>query len=495
MGGVTILDAMRDSQLFGRQFGDGSWRAWRAFLAALFGLPLQDDEARATFRAHTGRESPPEQPCAEAWLVVGRRGGKSRIAALVAVFLACFRDYSDVLAAGEVGTVMVLAADRKQARTVFRYITGLLDGVPMLARMVVNRTRETLELDNRVVIEVHTASYRSVRGYSIVAAVCDEIAFWDDPDSANPDVEVVNALRPGMATVPGAMLLAISTPYARGGALWAAYDAHYGRDGDPVLVWRADTASMNPTVPRSLIDQAYERDPAAAAAEYGAEFRRDVETFLTDEVLEAVTVAARYELPPVEGVRYSGFVDPSGGSGDSFTLAIAHGQDGLAVLDCVRETRPPFSPEAVTKEYAALLKSYRLSEVTGDRYGGQWPQEQFRKQGVFYRVAGQTKSELYLELLPALNSGRVELLDHRGLTAQLLKLERRTSRTGKDSVDHPPRGHDDVANSAAGALCAVLSAGPGVVIYTATSLGLVDDAELESERLMRRWKLNLISED
>jgi len=89
---------------------------------------------------------------------------------------------------------------------------------------------------------------------AIVAAVCDEIAFWDDPDSANPDVEVVNALRPGMATVPGALLLAISTPHARGGALWSAYDAHYGRDGDPVLVWRADTASMN-DADRSLLPE------------------------------------------------------------------------------------------------------------------------------------------------------------------------------------------------------------------------------------------------
>ncbi|HSD33231.1 MAG TPA: hypothetical protein VLB49_15025, partial [Gemmatimonadales bacterium] len=141
---------------------------------------------------------------------VGRRGGKSRIAALVAVYLACFKDYRNILAPGERGTLPVIAADRRQARTVMRYIVALLDGCPMLARMVINRTAEAVELTNGVVIEVHTASFRAVRGYTVVAAVLDEIAFWRSEDSANPDREIVNAIRPAMATVPDALLLAIS---------------------------------------------------------------------------------------------------------------------------------------------------------------------------------------------------------------------------------------------------------------------------------------------
>ncbi|MBI4540568.1 MAG: hypothetical protein HY704_13790, partial [Gemmatimonadetes bacterium] len=234
---VTILDALSDPNLFARQFAGESWTAWRAFLAALFGL-ASDGDALALYRECTGRETPPAGLAREAWVVAGRRAGKSRIAAVVAVFLACFRDYGKVLAPGEVGTVMVLAADRKQARTVLRYMRGLLTGSRLLARMVAHETRESIELRNRVVIEVHTSSYRAVRGYTIVAAVLDEIAFWPDPESANPDVETVNALRPAMATVPGALLLATSTPYARRGALWTAFERHHGQDDDPVLVWR-----------------------------------------------------------------------------------------------------------------------------------------------------------------------------------------------------------------------------------------------------------------
>ena len=114
---MTILEAMRDPALFAPWFTpEAPWWAWRAFLAVLFGLPLSGDEA-ASVRRHTGRQALPTAPAREAWLVVGRRGGKSRIAALVAVYLACFRDYRSALAPGERGTVMLLAADRRQART------------------------------------------------------------------------------------------------------------------------------------------------------------------------------------------------------------------------------------------------------------------------------------------------------------------------------------------------------------------------------------------
>jgi len=462
---MTILEAVQDPALFGPFFRDRkSWHAWEAFLSALFGLKLTKEQL-AIYREHTGRKQPPKAQAQEGWLIVGRRGGKSRIAALVAVYLACFRDYTGVLAPGERGTLPVIASDRQQARTVFRYITGLLDKVPMLAQMIENRTQNSIELTNRVTIEVHTASFRAIRGYTIIAAVCDEIAFWRSDESANPDSEILNGLRPGMATIPGALLLCISTPYARRGALWNAYRNHYGRDGDPVLVWTAATRAMNPTVDERVIADAYGQDEVAAAAEYGAEFRRDVETFISREAVEGVVLPGRRELPPVRGVQYVAFVDPSGGSQDAMTLAIAHNQDGRAVLDALRERKPPFSPEGVVQEFAELLKTYGVTTVTGDRYAGEWPRERFREHGIAYGVSEQSKSELYAALLPAINSCRVELLDLLRLNSQLLGLERRTSRGGRDTIDHGPGGHDDIVNAVAGVLwkCQRLAAGPRVI--------------------------------
>ncbi|MCH8269428.1 MAG: hypothetical protein IH846_18170 [Acidobacteria bacterium] len=449
--GITILDAMRDPLLFGPWFKDGTWDSWMVFLSALFGLPLEKGKA-AIFRRQTGRQTAPRKPAREGWVIAGRRAGKSLIAALVAVFMACFRDYRKHLGPGERATVMVIAADRRQARVVFRYITGLMERIPMLVGMVESQTRETINLKNRVTLEVHTANFRAVRGYTVAAAICDEVAFWRSDESANPDAEILNGLRPGMATIPGAMLLCISSPYARRGVLWEAYRQHYGQENDAVLVWQADTRSMNPTVEERFIAEAYEQDEVVASAEYGAEFRRDIESFLLREAVEAVTVPERRELPPVSGLSYEAYCDPSGGSQDSMTLAIAHHEKGRAVLDALRERRPPFSPEDVVREFAALLKAYRVSRVRGDRYAGEWPRERFQAQGIRYEVASMVKSDLYLGFLPMINSRQAELLDHPRLLAQLCGLERKTARGGRDTIDHWPGGHDDLANAAAGEL-------------------------------------------
>ena len=119
-----------------------------------------------------------------------------------------------------------------------------------------------------------TASFRTVRGRTIVAALCDELAFWrTDEDSSSPDVEIIAALKPAMSTVPGAVLLKASSPYAQRGVLWNDYQKHFGKDS-ATLVWQASTRVMNPTVPQSWIDEETEKDPANAAAEYQARFQK-----------------------------------------------------------------------------------------------------------------------------------------------------------------------------------------------------------------------------
>jgi hypothetical protein len=449
---VNILAAMDDPALFAPHFKGGSWAAWRTFLAALFALPMSDDQL-ARYRAHTGRQEPPSEPFKEAALVIGRRGGKSRVLATIATFLATFRDYQPFLAPGEVATVAVIAANRQQARSIFRFTQGLLTAVPMLRAMIEDETADSITLTNRVVIEIQTASFRVTRGYSFAAVLTDETAFWRSDDSANPDVEIFTALRPGLTTIPGAILLNASSPYRKRGVLWQAFSRHYGQDASRVLVWRAPSLEMNPSLDPAIVAEAYEDDPDAAAAEYGAEFRSDLSDFVPRDVVEAATVPGRFEIAPMSCQTYSAFVDPSGGTGsDSMTLAISHREGERAILDAVREVRPPFSPELVTTDFAVLLKSYRVSRVTGDRYAGEWPRERFRTHGIDYDLSDAPKSDLYRDFLPVLNSGRCELLNLPRLTSQLCGLERRTARSGRDSIDHAPGGHDDVANVVAGAL-------------------------------------------
>lgn len=458
---VTILEAIDDQRLFRPWFKTlGTWSNWFVFLHALFRLPMTSQQLDV-YRQCTGRADAPALAAKEAWLICGRRAGKSFMLALCAVYLAVFRSYREHLTFGERATIMVIAADRKQARVILRYVAGLLRGIPMLKHMIERETADAFDLDNDVSIEIQTASWRSTRGYTLAAALLDELAFWRSDDSANPDTEIIAAIRPAMATIPNAMLLCASSPYAQRGALFDAFKRYYGKNDPSVLVWRAPTRVMNPSVPQSVIDEAMERDPASASAEYMALFRTDVESFVDRAAVEACVALDVREHPPVGSLRYSAFVDPSGGSADSFTLAIGHRQDGVAVLDAVREIKPPFSPESAVEEFAGLLKSYGCSTVTGDRYAGEWPREQFRKCGIKYEPAAKPKSDLYRDLLPAINSRRVDLLDHPRLVQQLVGLERRTARGGRDSIDHAPGAHDDVANAVAGVVASLATSRRG----------------------------------
>ena len=113
------------------------------------------------------------------------------------------------------------------------------------------------------------------------------------------------------------------------------------------------------------------------------------------------------------------------------------------------------SPAQIAKEYSALMLSYGIRRATGDRYAGRWPRDEFQKHGIRYDVSEMDRSALYLEFLAAINSGCVELPPYEKLERQLCALERRTGRSGRDMIDHPPGVHDDLANACAGlvAIC------------------------------------------
>ena len=457
----NILKALDDPNLFKPFFRGNTWGSWRVFLAALFALPM-DDPQLAVYKQHTNRSAPPAKASHEAWLVIGRRGGKSFILATIAVFLACFKDWRPFLGPGERATIMIIARDRRQARVIKRFVSGLLHEVDMLRPTIEDESAESINLRNRVSIEIHTASFRSTRGYTIVAALLDEIAFWPTDDgSAEPDVEVINAIKPGMSTIPNAMLLCASSPYARKGALWNAYRNHFGKDDDPVLVWQASTRDMNSSVPQSYIDAQTAEDPARAAAEYGASFRTDIEAYISLEAVQMCCLPKVFEREPMLNTAYFAFTDPAGGSGgDSFTLAIGHMDYGkqTAVLDLLREVKPPFSPERVVEDFSHDLKRYHIGKVVGDKFAGLWPVETFAKFNILYEQSAAAKSDLYRDLLPVLNSRRAELLDHPKLFNQLVSLERRTARGGQDKIDHPPGAyHDDLANVCAGVIVTLIN--------------------------------------
>jgi len=446
---IDIISAISDEKLFRPVFRDlKTWRSWMTFLKTITGLPLRDDEL-ALFQQCTGLSEPPEKPPREVFCICGRRSGKSFISGLLAVYLSAFRDWGEVLAPGERGYFAVIACDRRQAKVVLDYIRAFLHASPLIESLIEEEFKEEIVLRNKIVIDVKTASYRTIRGFSLIGLVMDELSFFRTEVASEPDFEIYRAAIPSLATT-GGLLLGISTPYSRRGLLWEKFSKHFGKPGE-TLIWRAETLTMNPTIKPSIIEQALADDPQAGLAEWKAEFRADIEQFISLDVLSACVVPGRRFLPPDPNKFYIGFIDPSGGSNDSFTLAIAHYQDqGKIILDQVLEKRPPFSPENVVNEFAAVLKEYRISSVVSDRYAGQWVSESFARNGIGVNPSELSTSELYQEVIPLLHAGKVELLDNPRLVNQFISLERRTRAGGKDLITHPPGGHDDLANAAAG---------------------------------------------
>jgi hypothetical protein len=453
---MNIIEAIHDPKLFRPCFKSmDTWTAWEALLRGFFGLDM-DAEQLNVFQQYTTRTERPKGAFKELWACCGRRSGKSFMAALIAVYLALFHKYEEFLAPGEKGYVVIVAADRSQASTILNYCRGILKGNPLFAAYLVEDLKESLHLSNNVVIEIHSCSYKSVRGRTVIACLLDEICFWRDM-GANPDAEVLSALRPCLATIPTSKIIAISSPYSKRGVMFEVFRDYHGSADSEILTWQAPTRMMNPSVSQSLIDKETAKDASSARSEWQAEWRDDLEQFLSAEQI-ALCANLPGELGPDPHVVYSSFVDGSGGRKDSFTAAVGHTDrvTGRLVVDSIRGWQPPFSPDVVVREVAELFKRYRVGRTCGDRYSAEWIVSAFLREGIFYEACELSKSDLYMGLEGIINTERIQFQNHSQLVAELTNLERRHGRSGKDIVDHMVRGSDDYSNSLAG-LCHVLT--------------------------------------
>jgi hypothetical protein len=149
---------------------------------------------------------------------------------------------------------------------------------------------------------------------------------------------------------------------------------------------------MNTSIPKKFLNQERARDPEMFCREYGAEFTDSISAFFSRDSVESCMIQGRHELPPMlSEYCYSAGVDPSGGGPDEFTMAICHREEDHIVQDVVRGWIGD-RPNDVVKEASALLKQYRIRQITGDKYAGEWPKQSFADQGIEYRFSDKTAS-------------------------------------------------------------------------------------------------------
>ena len=444
---MDIIQAIRDPNII----GDAVSAAQEAALRTLYGLPIPKNQ-ESLVRRCTGH--PPRKPSEyrEAAFICGRRSGKSdKIAANVALYEAFFRRHR--LSAGERGVVLLLAQNMRQAGVVRNYILGKIQKSPILSRHVESTRAYELDLDNRITIAIHPASFRSIRGLSVVACICDEIAFWWTEDGyANPDIEVLRAVRPAMATFPTAKLVLASSPYAMSGVLWDIWRAR--KKDREVLVWHAPTALMNPAVPEQFLKNEKRRDPVNYRREYEAEFSEAVGAFLPAEAIETCVVKDRTEVPPAETGRYFAAIDAAF-KGDRFTLGVAHRdrETDTLIIDHLSGWRgTPANPLRLGNTIAKIREvalRYQVSKIVGDQFAAEPLRHAFEKEGLQFREVPftlQSKADLYGMLRSLITDGRIELLDHKESLREMRGLEVELLPGGNARIGHGRRGHDDFAD-------------------------------------------------
>ena len=241
---------------------------------------ISHEDEREIFTQLTGREREPLQRVDQFAAVIGRRGGKSRAIATVATYIAGLCDHTGRVGARGARRPAVRRTRSTGGEDHPRLCRGLFRTRPILRQLIASRTADALELTNCITLEVRPASFRKLRGPTYIAVIADELAFWYvDTAYANPDVEILNAVEPGLATTGGPLILA-SSPNLRGSAP-ALFKRHYGAGGDPLIL----AAQVRPD-PQSFGAEARGRSGAgrgtapARRREYLAQFRTDVEGFV-----------------------------------------------------------------------------------------------------------------------------------------------------------------------------------------------------------------------
>lgn len=460
---VTLSRAMTDPALFGKTFQAPSFWTWRTLGKLIDGEPLTEPREIELFKQCTGRSRLPSRPGSRRLrrfiILAGRRAGKDRFHSAAAVWRAALcTDWRKHISAGEQAVVLLLGADKRQATILRRYCEGLLQ-VPLLAAEVQRRTDAVIEFRNGAVLEVATNDARLVRGRSAIGVFGSEASHWrTDEAAASSDEEVVAAAEPSMAMAPdGGLLMLGSSVHRKRGLMYRMFKKLHGNDDSEDFCWFAPSATMNPRLPPSVIEDALANDAPRARAEFLNIWREDVDDFVPMDIVEACTDWGVHERPRQAGIRYIAYADAAGGTGgDSFTLALGHAVNDAArsvVIDVVRERKPRFVAADVIREYAILLRSYGGTEIVSDGFAGGFCSDEWQRNGIRFKPCDRSTSENYIHALPMLTSRRARLVDHGVLRTQLSGLERRVL-GGHEIIDHAraSSAHDDVACAVAGVL-------------------------------------------
>lgn len=422
-----------------------------------------------------GHETYVPKKYSEAWVIAGRRGGKSdSIAATIVVYEAALGGHEDYVRKGQSPICFQIAQDLRMARYALSFIVATLESSPILSKQMTARTADRVDLRNGLTIAVVPPTVKSVRGYASPVSIFDEVGVWyQDAEAANPDYEIRRAVTPAQLQFPNRLTVGISSPWNKAGLLYQYFEA--GTDGKnapeaerdlykDTLVWHSPSACLRsdthpngtPRIPSTWFITEQAKDPRAFERECMAIFQDSVTGFLSSDLLRAAVEKGIAERAPEASNVYMAAIDPAFRR-DAFALVIAHAtSNGHVVIDCIRRWLPekgvPLNPTHIFQEMVPILRAYRVMTITSDQYHLDTLQQlalshNFAIDGVPFTAIN--KASIYGNLQQLLNQRRLHLLDNAEALRELRSLERRLTKMGLVQISGAPGMHDDVASAIA----------------------------------------------
>lgn len=449
----------------------------------MYGLPLETAEELQYWSAQQGyaeydnlgyirsTEVIPYRPkkYREAWMIVGRRGGKSdRFASTIIAYEACYGGHEQYISRKQPAFCFLVSQDLRNAAANLHFVRAAIEsgtiGYNLIDQPV---TRYAIRLKNGLTVACLPPTTKAVRGFANPCSVLDEIGIWyQEADSANPDFEIYRALRPGQLQFPEPLIVGISSPYNKAGLLYtyweAGTDGHKAKNVDKqdfrnVIVIHGPTAALgNPLVTRENLEDEQARDPKSFEREVLAVFQDSISGFLNTTLLRNCVEKGVSERPYNPRYVYVAAMDPAFRN-DAFGFSIFHMDErGHVVQDVARREVAPhgmaLNPAAVFSNLAPLIEQYKVAYVFSDQYHLESlaqiaPTFGFMIEGVPFKATN--KAMIFGSLQMLLNQGRLDLLDDPVTVRELASLEKKLTQTGVVQIHAPQGQHDDMACVAA----------------------------------------------
>lgn len=432
-------------------------------------------------------------------LVVGRRGGKTTLAAALACYCTVKENWQPYLRKHPFATVLILSPTTDFSQEVLEVLRIMFEKSPILSRLIdPNRknTQKTFNLKipfikvvsgkeeveySRVQVKVGAASKKSTRGIACCTAICDEIAYWGtDEKFAETDTQILRAVRPAqMQFKDKYLLIKLSSPGIKQGIL---YDEYMKRDSLPsnFAVFKAPSWVWNPEIcTEKFLRTELELDPEGFASEYRADFVDSLSDFISPEMVDAAVLKGKTFLPPEDRkseVVYTAAIDAAF-KGDRFAFTIM-GYMGVRLKQYVMKTwqgsrKEPVKAMEIAKFISTVCKEYGISRVHADQYAFQPLKEIFEQYGVNLvemPFTNTLKKQIYYNLKAMIHNLKVDLLDNPTNITEIKQLKVEQSSTGLVHIGHPPGGHDDCAD--------VTAISTYLLVYNLHKGGMMDASEI-----------------